>query len=112
VYLQRQNAFIPGVKPGESTEHYIDNITTRITLPGGIFLALVSILPAFAKVLGINNAFAAFFGGTSLLIFVGVILDTLQQIESHLLMQKYDGLIKAGKIQGRSQSGLQQIGGF
>jgi len=111
-YLQRQNAFIPGVKPGESTEHYIDNITTRITLPGGIFLALVSILPAFAKVLGINNAFAAFFGGTSLLIFVGVILDTLQQIESHLLMQKYDGLIKAGKIQGRSQSGLQQIGGF
>jgi len=111
-YLQRQNAFIPGIKPGESTEHYIDNITTRITLPGGIFLALVSIMPAFAKVLGINNAFAAFFGGTSLLIFVGVILDTLQQIESHLLMQKYDGLIKAGKIQGRSQSGLQQIGGF
>lgn len=111
-YLQRQNAFIPGVKPGESTEHYIDNITTRITLPGGIFLAIVSILPAFAKILGINNAFAAFFGGTSLLIFVGVILDTLQQVESHLLMQKYDGLIKAGKIQGRSQSGLQQIGGF
>jgi preprotein translocase subunit SecY len=111
-YLQRQNAFIPGIKPGESTEQYIDSVTTRITLPGGIFLAVVSILPAFAKMFGINAAFAAFFGGTSLLIFVGVILDTLQQIESHLLMQKYDGLIKAGKIQGRSQGGLQQIGGF
>ncbi len=111
-YLQRQNAFIPGIKPGESTEEYIDSVTTRITLPGGVFLATISILPAFAKILGINAAFAAFFGGTSLLIFVGVILDTLQQIESHLLMQKYDGLIKAGKIQGRAQSGLQQIGGF
>jgi preprotein translocase subunit SecY len=111
-YLQRQNAFIPGIKPGESTEDYIDNVTTRITLPGGVFLAIISILPAFAKILGINNAFAAFFGGTSLLIFVGVILDTLQQVESHLLMQKYDGLIKAGKIQGRAQSSLQQIGGF
>jgi preprotein translocase subunit SecY len=111
-YLQRQNAFIPGIKPGESTEEYIDSVTTRITLPGGIFLATISILPAFAKIFGINAAFAAFFGGTSLLIFVGVILDTLQQVESHLLMQKYDGLIKSGKIQGRSQSGLQQIGGF
>lgn len=111
-YLQRQNAFIPGIAPGESTEAYIDNVTTRITLPGGIALALVSILPAFAGKLGINPSFAAFFGGTSLLIFVGVILDTLQQVESHLLMQKYDGLIKSGKIQGRSQGGLQQIGGF
>jgi preprotein translocase subunit SecY len=111
-YLQRQNAFIPGIKPGESTEEYIDSVTTRITLPGGIFLAIISILPAFAKIFGINAAFAAFFGGTSLLIFVGVILDTLQQVESHLLMQKYDGLIKAGKVQGRAESGLQQIGGF
>lgn len=111
-YLQRQNAFIPGIKPGESTEQYIDSITSKITFPGGVFLGIVSILPAFAKMFGINPAFAAFFGGTSLLIFVGVILDTLQQVESHLLMQKYDGLIKAGKIQGRAQSGLQQIGGF
>lgn len=111
-YLQRQNAFIPGVKPGESTEEYIDSITTRITFPGGVFIGLIAILPAFARFFGINNAFAAFFGGTSLLIFVGVILDTLQQIESHLLMQKYDGLVKSGKIEGRAQGGLQQIGGF
>ena len=111
-YLQRQNAFIPGVKPGESTEEYIDSVTTRITFPGGIFIGLIAILPAFARFFDINNAFAAFFGGTSLLIFVGVILDTLQQIESHLLMQKYDGLVKSGKIEGRSQGGLQQIGGF
>ncbi len=111
-YLQRQNAFIPGVKPGESTEEYIDSVTTRITFPGGVFIGLIAILPAFARMFGINNSFAAFFGGTSLLIFVGVILDTLQQIESHLLMQKYDGLVKSGQIQGRAQSGLQQIGGF
>jgi preprotein translocase subunit SecY len=111
-YLQRQNAFIPGVKPGESTEEFIDHVTTRITFPGGVFIGLIAILPAFARMFGINNAFAAFFGGTSLLIFVGVILDTLQQIESHLLMQKYDGLVKSGKIEGRAQSGLQQIGGF
>jgi preprotein translocase subunit SecY len=111
-YLQRQNAFIPGVKPGESTEEYIDSVTSRITLPGGILIGLVAILPAFAGKLGISSAFAAFFGGTSLLIFVGVILDTLQQIESHLLMKKYDGLVKSGKIEGRSQGGLQQIGGF
>jgi preprotein translocase subunit SecY len=112
-YLQRQNAFIPGVKPGESTEDYIDNVTSRITLPGGILIALVAILPYFAgKVFGINNSFASFFGGTSLLIFVGVILDTLQQIEVHLKMKQYDGLVSSGSIQGRSQGGLQQIGGF
>ena len=110
-YLQRQNAFIDGVKPGESTEQYIDTVTSHITLPGSIFIALIAVLPSVAKLFGINNQFAAFFGGTSLLIFVGVILDTLQQIESHLLNQKYDGLVKSGKIQGRSDSRMQQIGG-
>ena len=110
-YLQRQNAFIDGVKPGESTEQYIDTVTSHITLPGSIFIALIAVLPSIAKIFGINNQFAAFFGGTSLLIFVGVILDTLQQIESHLLNQKYDGLVKSGKIQGRSDSRMQQIGG-
>ncbi len=109
-YLKRQNAFIPGVKPGESTESFIDSVTTRITLPGSIFLAAIAVMPAFAKMFGINNAFAAFFGGTSLLIFVGVILDTLQQIETHLVTRKYEGLVKSGRIEGRSSSSLQQIG--
>lgn len=107
-YLKRQNAFIPGVKPGESTSEYIDAVTTRITLPGSIFLGLIAIMPAFAKAFGINSAFAMFFGGTSLLIFVGVILDTLQQIESYLLMSKYDGLVKSGRVEGRS-GGLRDI---
>jgi len=107
-YLKRQNAFIPGVKPGKSTQDFIDTLTTRVTLPGSIFLGLISILPPIVARLGVNDAFAFFFGGTSLLILVGVVLDTLQQIESHLLMRKYDGLVKSGKLKGRS--GMQPIG--
>ncbi|MCI4650544.1 preprotein translocase subunit SecY [Phaeodactylibacter sp.] len=107
-YLKRQNAFIPGIKPGKPTADFIDAVTTRITLPGSIFLGLISILPAFAAGFGVNIAFAMFFGGTSLLILVAVVLDTLQQIESHLLMRRYDGLVKSGKIQGRSR--MQGIG--
>lgn len=100
--MKRNNGFIPGVKPGKSTASYIDDIMTRITLPGSIFLAIVAILPALAmKFLGIQQAFAYFYGGTSLLIMVGVILDTLQQIESHLLNRHYDGLMKTGRIKGR-----------
>ena len=109
-YLKRQNAFIPGIKPGKPTEDYIDAVTTRITLPGSVFLGLIAVMPAFAAAFGVNSAFAAFFGGTSLLILVGVVLDTLQQIESHLLMRRYDGLVKEGKIQGRSSSRMQGIG--
>lgn len=107
-YLKRQNAFIPGIKPGKKTADFIDSITTRITLPGSIFLGLISIMPAFAAGAGVNTAFAMFFGGTSLLILVAVVLDTLQQIESHLLMRKYDGLVKSGRLKGRS--GVQGIG--
>ena len=100
--MKRNGGFIPGVKPGKSTVSYIDSILTRITLPGSIFLAIVAILPAIAmKLLGIQQSFAYFFGGTSLLIMVGVVLDTLQQIESHLLNRHYDGLMKTGRIQGR-----------
>ncbi|MEL6654857.1 MAG: preprotein translocase subunit SecY [Bacteroidota bacterium] len=109
-YLKRQNAFIPGVKPGKPTEEFIDSVTTRITLPGSVFLGLIAIMPAFAAAFGINNLFAAFFGGTSLLILVGVVLDTLQQIESHLLMRRYDGLVKEGRVSGRSSSRMQGIG--
>jgi len=108
-YLKRQNAFIPGIKPGKPTADFIDAVTTRITLPGSVFLGLIAIMPAFAAAFGINQAFAMFFGGTSLLILVAVVLDTLQQIESHLLMRRYDGLVKSGKIQGRS-SRMQGIG--
>ena len=109
-YLKRQNAFIPGIKPGKNTADFIDSVTSRITLPGSIFLGLISILPAVAaNVLGINIGFAMFFGGTSLLIMVAVVLDTLQQIESYLLMRKYDGLIKSGRIKGR-KGGAMQIG--
>ncbi len=108
-YLKRQNAFIPGIKPGKSTADFIDNVTTRITLPGSIFLGLISILPAIInKLFGVNLSLALFFGGTSLLILVAVVLDTLQQIESYLLMRKYDGLVKSGKLQGRSR--MQGIG--
>ena len=100
--MKRNGGFIPGVKPGKATVTYIDTIMTRITLPGSIFLALVAILPALAmKFLNIQQAFAYFYGGTSLLIMVGVILDTLKQIESYLLMRHYDGLMKTGRIQGR-----------
>ena len=100
--MKRNNGFIPGIKPGKRTAEYLDLIMSRITLPGSIFLAIVAILPAFAKIAGIDQAFAAFFGGTSLLILVGVVLDTLQQIESHLLMRHYDGLLKSGRIKGRT----------
>ena len=100
--MKRNNGFIPGIKPGKRTAEYLDLIMSRITLPGSIFLAIVAILPAFAKIMGMDQAFAAFFGGTSLLILVGVILDTLQQIESHLLMRHYDGLLKSGRIKGRT----------
>jgi preprotein translocase subunit SecY len=103
--LKRNNGFIPGVRPGKRTAEYIDTIMSRITLPGSFFLALVAIMPAFAGLLGINSQFAQFFGGTSLLILVGVVLDTLQQIESHLLMRHYDGFLKSGaKIKGRTGS--------
>ena len=108
-YLKRQNAFIPGIKPGKATADFIDAVTTRITLPGSIFLGLIAILPAVVTAMfNVNAAFAAFFGGTSLLIIVGVVLDTLQQIESHLLMRRYDGLVKSGRLQGRSR--MQGIG--
>jgi len=100
--MKRNNGFIPGIKPGKRTAEYLDLIMSRITLPGSIFLAIVAILPAFSKIMGINQAFASFFGGTSLLILVGVVLDTLQQIESHLLMRHYDGLLKSGRIKGRT----------
>lgn len=102
--LKRNNGFIPGVKPGKATKEYLDEIMSRITLPGAFFLALVAIMPAFARLAGISMEFSQFFGGTSLLILVGVVLDTLQQIESHLLMRHYDGLLKSGRIKGRSGS--------
>ena len=100
--MKRNNGFIPGVKPGKKTAEYLDSIMSRITLPGSIFLGIVAILPAFARFFGISDNFAQFFGGTSLLILVGVVLDTLQQIESHLMMHHYDGLMKDGKIKGRT----------
>jgi preprotein translocase subunit SecY len=99
--MKRNGGFIPGVKPGKSTVKYIDDVMTRITLPGSMFLALITVLPAIAMTLGISQGFAYFFGGTSLLIMVGVVLDTLKQIESYLLMRHYDGLMKTGRIQGR-----------
>ena len=100
--MKRNNGFIPGIKPGKKTAEYIDDIMSRITLPGSFFLALVAIMPAFAGLIGVKAEFAQFFGGTSLLILVGVVLDTLQQVESHLLMRHYDGLLKSGRIKGRS----------
>ncbi len=107
-YLKRQNAFIPGVKPGQPTADFIDAVVTRITLPGSIFLGFIAIIPSIAVAAGVNPAFAQFFGGTSLLILVAVVLDTLQQVESYLLMRRYDGLVKSGRIQGRSK--MQGIG--
>jgi preprotein translocase subunit SecY len=100
--MKRNNGYIPGVKPGKPTVEYLDSIMSRITLPGSIFLGIVAILPAIAHVLGLNRSFAQFFGGTSLLILVGVILDTLRIIEGHLLMRNYDGLMKDGRIKGRT----------
>ena len=101
--MKKNSGFIPGVKPGKKTAEYLDSIMSRITLPGSIFLGIVAILPAFARYFGVNQSFAQFFGGTSLLITVGVVLDTLQQIETHLMMHHYDGLMKSGKIKGRAQ---------
>lgn len=99
--MKRQGGFIPGIRPGKQTSEFIDNILTKITLPGSIFLGFVAILPAFAMQAGVTPGFAHFFGGTSLLILVGVTLDTLQQIESHLLMRHYDGFMKSGRVRGR-----------
>ncbi|HKK82323.1 MAG TPA: preprotein translocase subunit SecY [Prolixibacteraceae bacterium] len=103
--MKKNGGFIPGVKPGKKTVEFLDTVMSRITLPGSIFLGLVTIMPAFAMQVGVNASFAQFFGGTSLLIMVGVILDTLQQIESHLLMRHYDGLMKSGRIKGRPSGG-------
>jgi preprotein translocase subunit SecY len=99
--MQKQGGFIPGIRPGKHTSDFIDNILTKITLPGSIFLAIIAILPAFVSRFGVTPSFAQFFGGTSLLIMVGVALDTLQQLESHLLMRHYDGFMKSGKMKGR-----------
>jgi preprotein translocase subunit SecY len=108
--MKRNGGFVPGVKPGKSTADFIDQVMSRITLPGSVFLAFVAILPSIAIKLGINSSFADFFGGTSLLILVGVVLDTLQQIETYLLNRHYDGLMKNGRIKGRSnnQMSMQQ----
>ena len=99
--MKRNNGFIPGIKPGKPTAEYIDTIMSRITLPGSLFLAAIAIFPAFAGLFGVQQEFASFFGGTSLLILVGVVLDTLQQVESYLLMRHYDGLLSSGRIKGR-----------
>lgn len=108
--MKKNGGFIPGVKPGKRTAEFIDNVMSKITLPGSIFLAFVAIMPALVSLMGVTASFAQFFGGTSLLILVGVILDTLQQIESHLLMRHYDGLTKSGRIKGRS-SGMMGMAG-
>jgi preprotein translocase subunit SecY len=100
--MKKNGGFIPGVKPGKSTADFIDGVISKITLPGSIFLAIIAIFPALASLVGVNSGFARFFGGTSLIILVGVVLDTLQQIESHLLMRHYDGLMKTGRIKGRT----------
>jgi preprotein translocase subunit SecY len=101
--LKRNGGFVPGVKPGKQTAEFIDTVLSRITLPGALFLAVIAILPAFAVRAGLSQNFAQFYGGTSLLIMVGVILDTLQQIESYLLMRHYEGMMKSGRVKGRSQ---------
>ena len=105
--MKKNGGFIPGVKPGKKTAEYLEGILSKITLPGSIFLAIVAILPAIIRLFGVNTQFAQFYGGTSLLILVGVILDTLQQIESHLLMRHYDGLTKTGRIKGRTSMSVQ-----
>jgi preprotein translocase subunit SecY len=104
--MKRNEGYIPGIKPGKKTAEYIDQVMSRITLPGAVMLAFVAILPAFVVNFGVNNEFAQFYGGTSILILVGVVLDTLQQIESYLLMRHYDGLLKSGRIKGRTSSGM------
>lgn len=108
--LKRNGGFIPGVKPGKKTSDYIDNVLSKITLPGSIFLAIVSIFPAIAVQMGVTSNFAQFFGGTTLLIMIGVTLDTLQQIESYLLMRHYDGLMKSGRVKGRQRSSGSAVG--
>jgi preprotein translocase subunit SecY len=100
--MKKNGGFIPGIKPGKKTSEYIDTVMSRIILPGSLFLALVSVMPAIAVFFNVGNGFAQFYGGTSLLIMVGVVLDTLQQIESYLLMRQYDGLMKSGRIKGRT----------
>lgn len=105
--MKRNSGFIPGVKPGKQTANFIDTVMSRITLPGAFFLAFVALMPSFARAFGVNSQWANFYGGTSLLIMVGVILDTLQQIESHLLMRHYDGLMKSGRIKGRTTANVQ-----
>ncbi|TDB68795.1 preprotein translocase subunit SecY [Arundinibacter roseus] len=102
--MKRGGGFIPGIKPGQQTSDYISTVLDRITFPGAIMLAIVAILPALASLVGMTSSFAQFFGGTSLLIMVGVVLDTLQQIESYLLMRRYEGLMKSGRIKGRTES--------
>jgi len=104
--MKKNGGFIPGVKPGKKTVEFLDTVMSRITLPGSIFLGIITILPTFAMLMGVNQSFAMFFGGTSLLILVGVVLDTLQQIESHLLMRHYDGLMKGGRVKGRAGGGI------
>ncbi|MPM25917.1 Protein translocase subunit SecY [bioreactor metagenome] len=104
--LKKNGGFIPGIKPGKRTAEFIDTVMSRITLPGSLFLAFVAIMPSIVRLFGVNSQFAAFYGGTSLLILVGVVLDTLQQIESHLLMRHYDGLTKSGRIKGRTSTGM------
>jgi preprotein translocase subunit SecY len=100
--MKKNGGFVPGVKPGKTTGDYIDAVISKITLPGSVFLAIIAIMPSLAIILGVNSQFAHFYGGTSLLILVGVVLDTLQQVESHLLMRHYDGLMKTGRIKGRT----------
>jgi len=107
--LKQNNGFIPGVKPGQPTADFIGSVMDKVTLPGAIFLAFIGILPGIAQLLGVTQGFSTFFGGTSLLIMVGVILDTLQQIETHLLMHQYDGLMKSGRIQGRQTAATVQM---
>lgn len=103
--MKKNNGFIPGVKPGKKTADFIDSVMSKITLPGSMFLALVAVMPALVRMVGVSSQFAQFYGGTSLLILVGVVLDTLQQIESHLLMRHYEGLTKSGRIKGRTAVG-------
>ena len=102
--MKRNNGFIPGIKPGKPTADFIDDVMSRITLPGSLFIAFIAVMSACASLLNVQDAFSQFFGGTSLLILVGVVLDTLQQIESHLLMRHYDGLLNSGRIHGRGMS--------
>ena len=102
--MKRNNGFIPGIKPGKPTADYIDTVMSRITLPGSLFIAFIAIMPALAGLLDVQDAFSQFFGGTSLLILVGVVIDTLQQIESHLMMRHYDGLLNSGRVRGRGNT--------